>query len=303
MKKIVYILAVAALAFAACDKQLPVNEVSGDLTEIAFSLKAETRAPSEVTTSNLNSINVTATKGSGETQVFSNVAFTKANGWKAGKYWPSTDENYHFYASNASMTYSSSGTTITANTADNLDIVADYVASPTWKQTMSLQMDHVFAQVGTVKLLLPEGCWVENLKVWVTPVTSGTLNLKTGAWSNKTNGSVVYLVGTSSTGVSISTEGGSYTSADNNLWLVPGTYSLSVSYTIHKGDYQVTFSGSSAKTAAGLVFAAGFNNNIIPTKLNGVEIPNIPEPDGAQEITFSVTVTPWDNQDVQASFQ
>ena len=310
MKRILFLVSVVALAVVSCNKKdLPSVDVAAEdgLTEISFSVsEPETRAT--VVTS-LSSVNVTATKGTAETSVFENVAFTQANGWKAGKYWPEqgayTQNPYHFYASNAQMSLSGSNVTVTVsgvNASNALDVVCDYVATPVFQQTTTLTMHHILAQVGYIKVLAPAGCTIENLKIRLIPNYGGTYNLKNGAWTNTAAGTAFYLIGSAQSGVNITTAGGSYQSTDRDLWLIPGNYTLTAEYTIWKGDYSESFVGNTAKTTS-VNIQAGYNNNIVPSTDNGGnEQPNFPDPTGAQEITFSVSVEAWQTRDAVAQF-
>ena len=310
MKKILFLLSFTAVLLASCNREA-VKEapVSDELVPVEFTMGGEfsaaTRA-TEVTTSNLNSFYVNATTGSGSENIvsnFQNTVFTKdGNIWKGGKFWPSSNPSYHFYASNSQLTHTTNGATVSPANA-NTDIVVGYIATPTYQQQNTLVMNHIFAQVGTVKMLAPAGYTVSNLTVSLQPRTSGTYNLKNGSWTSTGNaGSTTYILGTSAnSGVSISTAGGSVTSNDNDLWLVPGQYTLTASYTITKGDYSATYSGSSAKTCT-VTLVQGANNNIGPVVSGGSEVPNIPEPSDVADISFSVTVTPWTDNPVSAQF-
>lgn len=283
--------AVAALAVASCNKDMPGKDALEEQVPVEFTLDGEitatvdTRA-TEVSTTTLSSMNVTATTGSSEQQVnnFSNVSFTKSNNvWRGGKYWPASNPSYHFYAANMSMTHTTNGQTVSPTNA-NTDVVVGYLASPTYKQSNALTMNHIFAQIGTTTITAPSGFTVTDLKVSVAPKTGGTYNLKSGTWTAKGNaGSAQYLVGTSNSGASISTAGGSTNGGDKDLWLVPDTYTLTVSYKLVAGDV----SSDTINKTASVTIAQGKNNNISAT---------LPADGAPTEIEFTVTVTAWENQ-------
>ena len=305
MKKAFYLLFVGALALVACNKQMTDVPVDADASEIVFTTRGgfgfETRA-TPVTTADVNTIYVNATTGSSsETAVFTSVAFTKTgNDWKGGKFWPETNPNYHFYVANVALTHTANGATVSPANA-NTDIVVDYVASPTHKSKTTVELEHIFAQVGTVSMKAPAGYAVTDMKVSLQPVVAGTYNLKSDAWSSRGSAqAATYILGTASAGVTISTESNNatYTGSDNDLWLVPGSYVLTASYVISKGDYSKTVTGATCT----VTLVQGKNNNIGPTVAGGVDQPNIPEPDDISEITFGVTVTPWEDQHVDANF-
>lgn len=292
-----FIIVMAGLALTACSKQLDTPAVQDSPQEIAFMVGSpETRGATEVTTSNLSTLYVTATTGSSsETAAFTSAQFSKSgSNWTGGKYWPSTDPSYHFYGSNQALTHTSSGATVSPSNA-NTDIVVGYIANPNFKSVNSFTMEHVFAQVGTVTIKAPAGYTLSGVKVSLRPVTSGTYNLKSASWTSRGSaGSASYIFGTASAGVNINTAGGSSTSSDNDLWLVPGAYELTCSYTIAKGD----FSKAYTKTAT-VTLVQGKNNNI---GLNSSGDANIPEPDDISELTFTVTVTPWTDVNLPVSF-
>lgn len=306
MKKAFYLLFVAAVGLVACSKQADDAALTADdSSEIVFTTRGgigfETRA-TEVTTADVSTIYVNATTGSSsETAVFTSAAFTKSgNDWMGGKYWPETNPNYHFYVANVALTHTATGATVSPANA-NTDIVVDYVASPTHKSKTTVELEHIFAQVGTVSMKAPEGYAVTDVKVSLTPVIGGTYNLKSDSWTSRGSAqAAVYILGTSSAGVTVSTESSNttYTGTDNDLWLVPGSYVLTASYVISKGAYSKSITG---KTCT-VTLVQGKNNNIGPTVQGNVDIPNIPEPDDISEITFGVTVTPWEDQHVDANF-
>ncbi len=302
MKK-AFILAVSlAAVFTACNKEAVPTRVASD--EIAFNLGGifesgvETKA-TEVTSSNLSSLYVTATTGStSETAAFSGVSFTKSGSqWKGGQFWPVSDPGYHFYASNVAMTHTVSGQTVSPVNA-NTDVIVGYLASPGYKQVNTLTMEHVFARVNAVTMKADAGCTVSGLKLSLKPVTSGTFNLKSNDWTSRgTAGSDSYLLGSASSGVNITTAGGTASKTDNDVWLLPGSYTLTCSYTITKGAATKSYTRT-----ASVAFVRGMKNNLV---LPGTakDQPNLKfDDDDISEIAFGVEVTPWGEQDVPVSF-
>ena len=308
MKKIVYISVFALLALVSCNKQASVEPVAvggGEVAEIQFAMGGEFTAATKAVTdeTNLTSIYVTATKGSGDTEVFANHEFQKAGSganalWKGvtAKFWPDEDQGYHFAAANVQLT----GFTVSPTGTDT-DIIYDYLASPTPKATNAFQMEHIFARVGTVKMLAPEGCTVSGMTVTLQPIVAGTFNVKTEAWGDLGSAlaatSILPKAGSNPATAAIATAGGSVISANNDLWLVPGSYTLTANYTITKGDFTKEYT----KTCT-IALQRGKINNIGPVVEGGDEIPNIPQPEDASEIQFTVTIVPWDSVDVGAQF-
>lgn len=245
-----------------------------------FSSSVMTKAAAAVTSLSSFNVNcVTGTAGSAETSVF-NVAFSGSPSFSGGKYWPSADPKYKFYASNVAMTPSAVGPTIAA--VNTTDIVCAALLSPTYKASNALTFSHIFARLGTCKISAPSGYTVSNLSVKVTPNVSGTYNLFSGngktdgtGWSSKTPGSETVIA--SAVG----------STASNDLYLVPGTYTLTASYTLTMGAYSESFTKSSTVS-----LMAGKVNNISATLPAG----------NAAGIQFTVSVTPWSDNNITASF-
>lgn len=303
MKKYIYIFGAAALLAVSCNKSDAPEVISSE--EIVFSVQEEMNATvytkADVVTSP-TSLHVRATTASAIVENFSDVEFTKGDDskYKAGKYWPTTDGSWRFTFANAAFTGTYNATAVVAANAGT-DIVVG-TATPTHKTEFAITLDHIFAQVGTVTMKAPAGYSVTNCKVSLQPITSGTYTIPTGAWGSLgAAGAATYIFGTAGAGVDVSNAG--VTSADNDLWLVPGNYTLTCTYTIAKGDYSNSFT----KTAS-VTLQKGKNNNIGLANLTDPSNPlsgdpNIPTPTDISEIVFTVTVTPWGDVNVPANFE
>lgn len=304
MKKSLYILGLAVVGLMACNKPQEQNAV--DFNEIMFTTAAPaTRATgvTEVTTNTLTQFNVIASTGTAsQTPVWSDGVFTGTPGgnFTGGKYWPAETVSYNFYASNATMTFASSGATIAVSDSDS-DIVAEYLEGAAYKTSNALTFDHILCQVGTVTMKAPAGYDVTNLKVSLQPIYSGTYNMKSDAWTRGSASSAVYVVGTANAGVTVPANPQAYVSADNDLWLVPGQYQLTASYTIAKGDWSNSYTKNATVT-----LLQGVNNNLGLPDTNGdgnFNDPNIPDPsDDVSDIIFTIVVTPWSDRDIPANF-
>lgn len=272
----------AAALIPGCSKESVRLESGGPIlfnVSGSFDARVETKA-TEVTTANLTEFYVTATTGtigSNETDVFSSVSFTGTPGgaYTGGKYWPSSDPGYHFFASSLPMTFSASTCTVAATTAT--DVICSYVESPTYKANNTLTFSHILGRVGTLSVSASDGYTLYGLTVKITPKVSGTYNLRTGAGHND---------GTGWSGVAEGAEA-TLSSSDNQLYVVPGEYVLTFNYTLTKGDYVEVFT----KTAT-ISVLSGVTNNISCTLPSG----------RAQGITVSVSLTSWSSQDHQPTF-
>ena len=97
MKKIFFLMGIAAIAFASCAKDT-LKEVNNGRA-IDFRVAAETRA-SETTTANLESFYVTALDANGA-NYFNEVAYTKVDNYyhsSPAYYWPGDGSDLNFYA-------------------------------------------------------------------------------------------------------------------------------------------------------------------------------------------------------------
>ena len=281
-------LILALSAATSCQQQLNVSDAALEpVDEIIFhaadpSLSAEVATKATAVTS-LTSFNVSAVTGAAgsETAVWTNVAFSGNNtdGYKAaapGKWWPSTDASYRFYAANSALTFAASGATVAATNAT--DIVCAYMASPTYKAKNTLSFEHIFARLGQVTVSAASGYTISGVSIKITPKTGGTYNLLTGAgktdgtgWSGLTTGSETVI-------------GNTVGNTANDIYLVPGTYTLTASWTATKGDYTENIENMTCDVnlVAGKI-------NKISTTLSG----------NAKEIVFNVSIAPWtDNNQV-----
>ena len=287
MKKYFSFLAGAALlacATVSCNKAGVTDSISqAEDDQIVFrsqgpSIEAGIDTKTTALTS-LDSFKASATKGASETQVWTNATFTKSGTvYKGDKWWPKDDETYHFYASNAELTYSSSGNTVHAS--NTTDVLCAYMASPTYKGVNTLQFKHIFARLGSVTVSASEAYTITGVDIKITPITGGTYNLKTG--SDKTDG----------TGWSETTAGAATAIANatpgtksNDIYLVPGTYALTATWTATKGEYTETFT---SKTV---------NVNLVAGKINNISASLKGD---ATEITFKVEIASWTNNSVDA---
>ena len=285
MKKNVLFISLVLLMLPSCSKGGLEEGISDGLiafrqSGLLFSASAETKA-TEATESTLNSSGfyVSCTTGSAgnETNVWNNVAFSKSGSYfvagGGGKWWPDANPSYHFYASNAALTFNAGGCTVAATNAT--DVVCAYMPSPTYKSRNTLQFKHIFARITDVTFSAADGYTISGISVTVTPKTGGTYNLRTGSgqtdgtgWSSLTTGSA--------TAIANSTPG----TKSNNLYLVPGRYVLTAFWTATKGDYTKTFSNKTYE-----INVVGGKCNVITASLVG----------DASAIEFSMSVTPWSN--------
>lgn len=275
MKRTLFAILAATAALASCQKgELPAAELTpadeSGLRPIVFTAEGggldtqvETKATAVTT---LSSFYVGCTTGSAgsETSKWNSTEFSGTTSFTGGKYWPASNPSYHFYASNAALTFAAAGTTVAAD--GTVDIVTAYLASPTFAASNTLTFNHIYARVGSVSISAAAGS-LSNVSATLKNVaTGGTYNLRTGAWTAGTKADKTVTVGS------------------NDIYVVPGTYALSVTYTLTNGDYSATFTKSGNVT-----LQQGKINNISATA-----------PNSSTAISFSVTVTAWSSASVSA---
>lgn len=267
------LLAAAAAAFYSCQQDLDVNQgavVDASDRLITFTAEGEGLSTEVVTkataVTSLSSFNVSATTGTAgsETTKWNSVAFSGSTSYTGGKYWPASNPSYHFYAANAPITFAAGGSTVAPD--GSTDVVVAYLASPAYGASNALTFNHVYARVGSVSISAASGT-LSNVSATLKNVaTGGTYNIRTGAWTAGTKADKTLTVGS------------------NDLYVVPGTYSLSVTYTVSNGDYSATFTKSGNVT-----LQQGKVNNISATA-----------PNTSTAITFTVSVTAWGTASVSA---
>ena len=210
----------------------------------------------------------TGTLGSAETSKKESASGNVGSGKIAtGVYQSLTPTSYNYYVSNAAITFAASGSTISAvNTTDVAGKVTSKETNP------SVKLDHVFARTGTLTLNTQSGYTLSNVSWKIessTAGTGGTYNIAKNIWTSVTALSSTAITETS------------------DLYLVPGDYTLSVTYTLTMGDWKQTFTKKATVT-----LVAGKVNNISGTASGG----------NASEISISVSLTEWGTNNINATF-
>lgn len=196
-----------------------------------FQAKVNTKA-TEVTS--LNEFHVGCVKGTlgiSEQEVWK-TTFTSSGGetpiYVSDKYWPASDEGYKFFASNVPLIPSATGYTVSATTAT--DVVCAVLANPDYGTTNILSFEHIFSRLGNVTVEAFPGYTITGISIAITPKTGGTYNLRTKGWSGISTGSA--------TAIANSVPG----TKANDLYTVPGMYTLTASWTAtDSGSNTVTY--------------------------------------------------------------
>lgn len=280
MKKRLFILpwlAASAAMLLSCSQlqkdfvPVPEGEQGASAVPVMFYAPTEDASRTTAVTS-LSTFGVIAENTTSSAQVWKITSVTQSGSlYSTGKYWPSTDSHYAFYASNnaSTLTYAASGATVAPADA-NTDVVVAY--SPydgaSFQQNVALTFEHIFARIGTIAVNAPSGYSLTVNSLSLSAPVSGTYNIKTATWSSKGSAaSQTIAVGS------------------NDVYVVPGAYTLSVNYTISLGDYSETL------TKTGSV-------NLQQGKINSI---TATAPVSATEIIFTVTVTPWGSNGINVN--
>ena len=273
MKKIFFALAGLA-ALAACNKEIQTKFVQ-EPSEVVFKIEnsldfaVQTRAAAVTA---LSTFNVIAEDSNVQSEIWSVATTQSGSNYNTGKYWPSVDGKYAFYAANTSLTYAADGATVSP--ADNeLDVVVAYspYSSANYKNTVALTFEHIYARIGDVTINAPESYSIAVSSISTSISKGGTYNLQAANWTEKSALAAQTLA-----------EGA------NDVYAVPATYDVTVVYTLTKGDFVQEFT----KTGS-VALVQGKVNSISAT-------PSVGSDEEAQDIVFTVTLTPWgaENHDV-----
>ena len=199
-----------------------------------------------------------------------------------GKYQTATPTAYNYYLSNKAITFASGGSTIVPT--NDTDVIAGCTQAATNSTAPSVTMDHVFARTGTLTAKPESGYTLSSVSCKIasksggTGGTAGTYNIATKTWSSITALS-------STTLGSFSGSSTSQLTSSSDMYLTPGVYTITVTYTLSIGDdkeWTKTFTKSGDVT-----LVAGKVNSITWT---------CPSDGTATKITISVSLNSWGTQ-------
>lgn len=257
------------LLAAACNKEY-VEEEAG--REIVFGVKgAENTKVTAITNANLPKIHVMAATDGGTTMEWVREARKNAAGnYSTGMYWPLTDPHYTFYATNGELEINNivmEDGVAKLNVRCVSDMLAGYIPSGTFNQTNTIVMKHILTRIGDITVASDKGYTLTDISVTMSDVwVEGQYKIKTGDW--------IYTRAAGYFPVHIGA---------NDIYVIPGTYPISVRATFGKGDYSSTFTLNSE-----VELQEGKITNINITLSNDPAVP----------IDFSVNVLDWDATDV-----
>lgn len=312
-----FIVAAVAMGVlsASCSKLLECASSSPDRTEeITFrACNLKTRAVTETTTENLTSFYGYLKDNayhSDPADILSYTATKNGSLWTTGKYWPLGGDEFIFWACNRQFELRhdcspSRPLLIFPSGLPTQDVVFSSALSwendITYGSTVYLSFYHIFARLGTVTVNTQSGYDISNISASIKCVPESTYY-----WTDNMGG---YDFGSYYGGFSRvdNWDEGEYNDAfgmyilpppsfsdkalnigANDFLMIPGEYSLTVSYTLTKGDYTQDFIRSGK-----VDIQRGCINNITTTAVGG----------NAAELEMSISVQPWLDNAINASLE
>lgn len=277
MKTIKILLAaVSAIMMMSCNKDvrmgMPETEKPG--APISFLVSGLDDGFSTKTTplTSLDSFYVMANTGTigSETYSWNAVATRSGDSYATNKYWPASNPLYHFYASNAPMSFTPAGATVAIDCTE--DIVCAFNPSPSFNAPATIVFQHILSRVGTVAVTAAAGYTLTVNSVGIKKLrTSGTMNIRNKGWTG-TNEIQLQAIQV----------------GNNDLYIVPGEYDVSVNFSLSKGDFSGTYT-----SAASVAFPAGKICNL------AIDITKDP----AVRVDFQVTITPWEAMSIPVTLK
>lgn len=241
----------------ACGKQQvepqPGDEFVLEVDGSGLSLSVDSKA-SAITSmpSSLYWCATTGTSGSSDALKYAPTRSAVSSGRiSTGKYQTAAPASYNWYVSNASMSIASGGPTVSVTSTDS-----DYLAGcakASVSATPEVGLRHILARSGTLTFNTQSDYAVSGVS-WVisrsSSGTSGTYNIATDSWTPApASMSPVSLTGSS------------------DLYLLPGEYTVTITYTLSRENYSETFTRSGSVT-----LLQGMVNDLTATANGGAAV-------------------------------
>ncbi len=258
-----YILTgIFALLFSCTQSPLPVGNEMGEeiILDVSSGFEVDTKASATAVTTIPSSLywGMTYSNGSGKQSTTSkSVSDSKIS---TGYYQTASPTTYIHYVANTNFT--TGGNMSVAN--NSTDIVAGKVSSNS--ATPSVTLNHIFARTGSFTCNAQSGYNISGVSWTITGYgsvtgTAGTFSMASQTWTARS-----------------AALGETAVSGSSDLYLIPGEYTIKVSYTLSKGDYSKSFTKSGRVT-----LEAGKINNVSCTAIGG----------DAQSIVVGVSLSAW----------
>lgn len=267
-------MALAIAAAVSCGKdgvlQDPMDIMGQEIVlgvADASSLQVQTKATAlTALPSTLYWEGTSGTQGSETAKWGSSQASVTSGKISTGRYQSATAAAYNYYVASSAITFAPGGSTISASNTS--DVIAGCTTAATTSTAPSVVLDHVFARTGTLTANAPSGYTVSGVSWKIqsrsggTGGTAGTYNIATRGWSGVTALAQQALTSSS------------------DLYCTPGVYTVTVTYTLSKGDYSKTSTRSGDVT-------------LVAGKVNSITCTCPVDGTGAEQIVLGVSLTPW----------
>ena len=270
----------AVVSLASCNKlETESGFVSDESLEMVFGVQGDGIEMAVTKAGEIEpvifSVYWSATTGSvgSDTEKYSPMQLSlDGSQFKTGKYWPSTSTAYNYYVSNVQFSWNGTSHAATIAATNATDIVAG-TASASYKSSPKVTVEHIFARTGSLTLNAQSGYTIIGTPTWkiksnANAGTAGTYNIGSKTWS----GSITALSQQTFT-------------SSSDLYLVPGSYNIEITYKLQKGDFEKEYTKN-----ADVTLVAGAKNNITATaKVDDSDV---------SEIVLSVEVKPWGDNNI-----
>lgn len=277
------LVAMTALSLSSCNKEGVTAQVS-EPQEIVLNvsdgidLDVETKATALTTVpTSLYFGATTGTAGSSDAVKWAaDTGSVSSNKISTGKYQSATPTAYNWYVSNKPFTVPATGPTIAAD--NGTDIISG-VAKANSTASPSVTLNHIFSRVKLGTTTSPNGYSVSDVSVTIKSTsstditgTAGTYNMATDKW----------------TAASTRLTTAQSLSSSSDLYLIPGTYTLTATYTLSKTGFSKTYTSKTTTVT------------IVQGKINTINCSFTNNE--AQAITLVVLLTEWDPVTQTATF-
>ena len=276
--RFIYLTLILFAAAVGCNKNSAVPVVLQDAGQeivvgVGPAVKVDFETKATAITSVPSSLYWGASTGSAgsETARYACASYTVSDGKIAtGKYQTATPTLYNHYIANQAFTVGAS-TTMTTN--NSVDVIVGRIPATT-SATPSVELQHIFARTGTFSALAPAGGYaisgVSYKIIGKSSIngTAGTYNLTSSAWT------------------AASTKLTTYTNvaSGSDMYLIPGTYTIQITFTLAKGDWTNTF------VQTGDVSLVGGKKNNITCQTSIIDVPD--------PINITLTLADWDDNNI-----
>ncbi len=276
-KNLLFLLAAFSMLFVACENNLAPDDMAGK--EIKFGVKSDginmSVSTKATAVTSVSTVYWEAKEGS--TVKYAKQTCSVSGGTvTTGQYWPATipSGGYIYFVSNHDF---ASGTGVMS--VNNTEDVVAGTTSGARSNGVTVALDHIFSRTGTLTFVAKDGYTASNV-VWKIASTGSAAG---------TAGSYTIGTGWASSGATALAKQEFTSSSD--LYLIPGSYSVEVSFTLTKGSFTQNY----VKTGS-VTLVQGKVNNIT------ADFDTVNPIDDASDIEFGVTVTPWGSEDHTPNF-